>query len=232
MKITLKVQKFDPEKDKKPYYKSYELDMEPMDRVLDALNKAKWDEDGTLTYRKSCAHGVCGSDAMRINGKNALACKVLIKDCGSKITLEPMLGFEVVKDLAVEMKSFFKKFKSVKPYLINQDPPPAKERRQSPKELDKFDDTTKCIMCGACTTSCPTFWADKDYIGPAAIVASHRFLFDSRDDADEERLAMMNDADSVWKCHTVFNCVDACPRNIEITKAIGEVKQKLLYDSF
>ena len=232
MKVTLKVQKFNPEKDKAPYFKTFKVEAEPTDRVLDLLNQVKWKEDGSLTYRRSCAHGVCGSDAMRINGKNALACKMLIQDCGSTITVEPMKGFKVVKDLAVEMKSFFKKFKSVKPYLIADEPPPATERKQSPKERERFDDTTKCILCGACTTSCPSFWADKDYIGPAAIVAAHRFIFDSRDQGTEERLAIMNQSNSVWKCRTVFNCVEACPRNIEITKAIGEVKQKLLYDSF
>lgn len=233
MKVTLKVQKFDPEKDKAPYYRSYEVEAESTDRVLDVLNKAKWHQDGTLTYRRSCAHGVCGSDAMLINGRNGLACKMLVKDCGSKITLEPMKGFKVIRDLTVDMKAFFKKFKSVKPYLINDDgPPPAKERRQSEADHLRFEDTTKCILCGACTTSCPSFWSNEDYIGPAAIVAAHRFIFDSRDQGTQERLAIMNDGNSVWKCRTVFNCVDACPRDIQITKAIGEVKQKLLYDSF
>lgn len=231
MKVTLKVQRFNPEKDKKPYYQTFSIEAEPTDRVLDVLNKAKWNEDGTLTYRRSCAHGICGSDAMRINGKNALACKALVKDYGSKITVEPMKGFEVIKDLTVDMKEFFKKFRSVKPYLINNDPPPATERRQSQKDRLRFDDTTKCILCGACTTSCPSFWTDPNYIGPASIVNAHRFIFDSRDQGTEERLAIVNDAEGVWKCRTVFNCVEACPREIEITKAIGEVKQKLLYDS-
>lgn len=232
MKVTLKVQKFDPKKDKASYYKTFQVEAEPMDRVLDVLNKAKWEQDGSLTYRRSCAHGVCGSDAMRINGKNALACKVLMKDCGSTITLEPMKGFQVVKDLVVEMKSFFKKFKKVKPYLITEEVSPAKERLQSPEERERFDDTTKCILCGACTTSCPSFWADKNYIGPAAIVAAHRFIFDSRDEGKEERLAIMNETESVWKCRTVFNCVEACPRNIQITQAIGEIKQEILRQSF
>lgn len=232
MKVTLKVKKFNPDKDKAPYFQTYKIEAEPTDRVLDVLNRAKWEQDGSLTYRKSCAHGVCGSDAMRINGKNGLACKMLVKDCGSIITLEPMIGFEVVKDLAVEMKTFFKKFKKVKPYLMTEGPNPPKERKQLPEEREIFDDTTKCILCGACTTSCPSFWTNKEYIGPAAIVAAHRFIFDSRDQGTQERLAIMNEANSVWRCRTVFNCVNACPRDINITKAIGEVKKKLLYDSF
>jgi len=232
MKITLKIQKFDPKKDKAPYTKTYQVEVDPMDRVLDALHKAKWEQDGTLTFRRSCGHGVCGSDAMIINGRNALACKVLVKDCGSKITLAPMKSYKVVKDLAVDMKDFFKKFKSVKPYLINEEAPPPKERLQTPKERARFDDTTKCILCGACTTSCPSFWANPNYVGPAAIVAAHRFIFDSRDQGSKERLEIMNEEDGVWRCRTVFNCVEACPRDIEITKAIGEVKQKLFYDSF
>lgn len=232
MNVTLKIQKFDPEKDKAPSYKTYQVDVDPMDRVLDALHKAKWEQDGTLTFRRSCGHGVCGSDAMCINGKNALACKLLVKDCGKTITIEPMKGFKVIKDLAVDMKPFFAKYKSVKPYLINDEPPPAKERLQSQKERARYDDTTKCILCGACTTACPSYWANPNYVGPAAIVAAHRFIFDSRDQGTEQRLAIMNEADGVWRCRTIFNCVEACPRNIEIAQAIGEVKQKIFYQSF
>ena len=228
MQITLKIQRFNPETDKAPHYENYQVDMEPADRVLDALLKVKWFQDGTLTLRKSCAHGVCGSDAMRINGKNALACKTLVQDCGKTITVEPMKSFKVVKDLVVEMKAFFDKYKSVKPFLINDDTPPEKERRQSPAELAKFEDSTKCILCGACTTSCPSFWANPNYIGPAAIVAAHRFIFDSRDQGADERLAVMNEADGVWRCRTIFNCVEACPRGIDVTKAIADVKKAIL----
>jgi succinate dehydrogenase / fumarate reductase iron-sulfur subunit len=142
-----------------------------------------------------------------------------------------MKSFPVVKDLVVDMKGFFNKYKSVKPYLINDEPAPERERTQTPQQLEKFEDSTKCILCGACTTSCPSYWANPNYVGPAAIVAAHRFIFDSRDKGAEERLAVMNEANGVWRCRTVLNCVEACPRGIEITKAIGEVKQKLLYDS-
>lgn len=228
MKFIFNIQRFDPEKDKAPYFKEYEVELEPTDRVLDGLHEVKWKHDGTLALRRSCAHGICGSDAMRINGKNSLACKVLVKDAGHKITVQPMMGFKVVKDLVVDMKEFFSKYKSVQPFLMNNDPAPEKERLQDPKDREKFDDTTKCILCGACTTSCPSFWTNHEYVGPAAIVAAHRFLFDSRDQAKKERLKILDTKDGVWRCRTVFNCVEACPRDINVTRAIGEVKKTIL----
>lgn len=231
MQITLKIQRYNPEVDKAPHMETYKVDVEPTDRVLDAILKVKWEQDGSLTLRKSCGHGICGSDAMRINGRNLLACKVLVRDCGKTITIEPMKSFQIVKDLVVDMKTFFDKYKSVQPYLINEETAPERERQQTPEELQRYEDTTKCILCGACTTSCPSYWANPNYIGPAAIVAAHRFIFDSRDRGADERLAVLNEANGVWRCRTVFNCVEACPRGIEITKAIGEVKQKLLYDN-
>ncbi len=230
MKVRLKIQRFNPEKDNKPHMSEYEVDMEPTDRVLDALNAVKWQHDGTLAYRRSCAHGICGSDAMRINGRNRLACKVLIQEVGENITLQPLLGLPVLKDLIVDMEGFFDKYRKVMPYLVNDDPLPAdgRERLQSPADRERFDDTTKCILCAACTTSCPSFWANGEYIGPAAIVQAHRFIFDSRDQLTEERLAVMNEEMGVWRCRTAFNCVEACPREINITQAIGEVKKALI----
>ena len=165
---------------------------------------------------------------MRINGVNKLACKSLVKDFGEKITVEPILGLPVIKDLIVDMKPFFDNFKKVKPYFINDDPPPEKERYQSREDRERFDDTTKCILCAACTTSCPSFWASEEYLGPAAIVNAHRFIFDSRDQGAGERLKILNDVMGVSRCHTVFNCTVACPREIQITKAIGEVKKALM----
>ncbi len=229
MKVTLKIRRFNPEKDEGPWWGEYAVEAEATDRLLDALNHVKWYLDGTLTYRRSCAHGVCGSDAMLINGTNALACKVLLKNLGDKITVEPMRGFRVIKDLLVDMDAFFEKFKQVKPYLITYGPAPEKERLQSPPDRETFDDTTKCILCGACTTSCPSFWGNPEYVGPAAIVNAHRFIFDSRDEGREERLEIMNTKDGVWRCRTIFNCVQACPRGINVTRAIGEVKKALLY---
>jgi len=228
MKVTLKIFRFNPEKDKKSHYQSYELECEPTDRVLDLLEYVKGYHDGTLSFRRSCAHGVCGSDAMRINGRNYLACKVLVRDLNSKkITVEPLLGMKVMKDLIVDMEPFFEHYRSVMPYLVNDDPPPNSERFQSPEQRERFDDTTKCILCAACTTSCPSYWANDRYVGPAAIVAAHRFIFDSRDQAAAERLRILNDQFGVYRCHTIFNCTVACPREIEVTKAIGEVKKAI-----
>ncbi|HIC89172.1 MAG TPA: succinate dehydrogenase iron-sulfur subunit, partial [Anaerolineae bacterium] len=217
-----------PEKDTKPYWAEYDVDMEPTDRVLDALHHIKWYQDGTLALRRSCAHGICGSCAMVINGRNRLACKTLLKDVGKHVTVEPLRGLPTIKDLVVDMEPFFRKYRSVKPYLINDDPPPATERLQSPEERAMFDDTTKCILCAACTTSCPSYWANPDYLGPAAIVQAHRFIFDSRDQGAQERLEILNESEGVWRCRTIFNCVEACPREIDITQAIGEVKKALL----
>jgi len=165
---------------------------------------------------------------MRINGMNRLACKTLIQDLGTKkITVEPILGLSVLKDMIVDMDPFFDHYKSVMPYFVNDEPPPARERLQSPEERARFDDTTKCILCGACTTSCPSFWANEQYVGPAAIVNAHRFIFDSRDRAAAERLQILNDQFGVYPCHTIFNCTTACPREIQVTKAIGEVKKAI-----
>jgi succinate dehydrogenase / fumarate reductase iron-sulfur subunit len=230
MQVTLKIQRFNPEQDDKPHWKEYQVEVEPTDRLLDALQQVKWHQDGTLAFRRSCAHGVCGSDAMTINSANRLACKLLMKDLGAKVTVEPLRGFPIIKDLVVDMEPFFDKYRSIKPYLINYDPEPPVERYQSPKERARFDDTTKCILCGACTSACPSFWGNHDYVGPAAIVQAHRFIFDSRDQGANERLEILNDRDGVWRCRTIFNCVRACPREIDVTRAIGEVKKLLLFN--
>ena len=227
MQVTLKVFRYNPEADKKPHYEKYMVEAEPTDRVLDLLEYIKGHIDGTLSFRRSCAHGVCGSDAMRINGRNHLACKVLVKELGSRITVEPILGLRVIKDMIVDMEPFFENYRSVLPYLINNDPPPKQERLQTPEQRERFDDTTKCIMCAACTTSCPSFWASDRYVGPAAIVAAHRFIFDSRDQAGAERLKILSDQWGVYRCHTIFNCTEACPRDIQVTQAIGEVKRAI-----
>ena len=227
MEITLRIFRYNPETDKKPHYETYVVEGEPNDQVLDLLNQVKWYDDGTLSYRRSCAHGICGSDAMRINGVNRLACKVLVHTVGTKITIEPLLGLPVIKDLVVDMEPFFQHYRSVMPYLINDEPPPPKERHQTIEQRARFDDTTKCILCAACTTSCPSFWASGEYVGPAAIVQAHRFIFDSRDRGGAERLNILNDRTGVWRCHDIFNCTDACPREIEVTKALGEVKKAI-----
>jgi succinate dehydrogenase / fumarate reductase iron-sulfur subunit len=224
--VTLKIFRYNPQKDKKWHYETYTLDAEPTDRVLDLLEMVKGHYDGTLSFRRSCAHGVCGSDAMRINGHNRLACKTLVHDLGDHITVDPIMGLKVIKDLIVDMEPFFDNYKKILPYFINDSPLPAdgKERLQSPEQRERFDDTTKCILCAACTTSCPSYWASDDYLGPAAIVTAHRFIFDSRDEAASERLKILSETSGVARCHTIYNCTLACPREIQITKAIGEVK--------
>jgi succinate dehydrogenase / fumarate reductase iron-sulfur subunit len=229
MEVQLRVLRYDPERDARSHWEEYTVEAEPSDRVLDLLHRVKWYLDGSLTFRRSCAHGVCGSDAMLINGRNRLACEVLVKETGSKVSVEPVRGSRVIKDLLIDLDGFWEKYRSVMPFLVNEDEPPAdgRERRQSPEERERFDDTSKCILCGACTTACPSFWSNPDYVGPAAIVNAHRFIFDSRDQATEERLEIMADADGVWRCRTIFNCVEACPRGINITRAILEVTREI-----
>ena len=230
MQINLRVFRFDPEKGVKAHFDTFMMDVDPNDRVLDLLEYVKADFDSTLALRRSCAHGVCGSDAMRVNGRNYLACKVLVKNLNSDtITVEPLLGLRIIKDLIVDMEPFFENFRSVLPYLINDDPLPAdgRERLQSPEQQERIDDSTKCILCAACTTSCPSFWADDRYVGPAAIVNAHRFIFDSRDTGAGKRLNILNQQIGVWRCRTAFNCTEACPRDIHITTAIAEVKKAI-----
>lgn len=231
---TFRIRRFNPEVSDEVQWQDFQISIDPKERVLDALHKIKWEQDGTLTFRRSCAHGICGSDAMRINGKNRLACKTLIKDINpdKPITVEAIKGLTVLKDLVVDMDPFFQAFRDVMPFLVTKGNEPTRERLQSPEDRERFDDTTKCILCAACTSSCPVFWNDGQYFGPAAIVNAHRFIFDSRDEAGEQRLEILNDRDGVWRCRTTFNCTDACPRGIEVTKAIQEVKRALITRRF
>ncbi len=231
--FTMKIRRFNPEVGTEPWWDEFELEMEPNDRLLDALHEVKWHHDGTLALRRSCGHGICGSDAMLINGENALACKVLVADVEPKVTVEPIRGLPVLKDLIVDMEPFFKGYESMLPYLINDEQPPDdRERLQTPEELEKFEDTTKCILCAACTTSCPVFWSDDEYVGPAAIVNAHRFINDSRDHGAQERLRILSEKTGVFRCRTTFNCTEACPRGIKVTKAIQDVKRSILFDRF
>ena len=231
IRIELKVKRFNPEVDAKPHWQTFSVEVRRFRSVvLDALHAAKWRHDGTLTFRRSCAHGVCGSDAMIINGANMLACQALIDDLGTTITVEPIRGLPVIKDLLVDMEPFFEQYRSVMPYLVNTGDPGYKERLQSPEDRARFDDTTKCILCAACTTSCPIYWGNSQYVGPAAIVNAHRFIFDSRDEAANDRLDILNERSGVWRCRTAFNCSEACPRDIKVTQAIEEVKRAILYN--
>lgn len=234
MQVQLRILRFNPERDDEAHFEDFTVEAEPMDRLLDCLHKVKWYEDGSLALRRSCAHGICGSDAMVINGKNALACKVLVQDLKQPITVEPIRGLPVIKDLVVDMEPFFAGYRAVKPWLITDDKErePERERLQSQTDRERYDDTTKCILCAACTTSCPIFWSDEEYVGPAAIVQAHRFIFDSRDRGGRERLEILSQKDGAYKCRTAFNCTDACPRGIKVTKAIQEVKRAALFNNF
>jgi succinate dehydrogenase / fumarate reductase iron-sulfur subunit len=227
--LTLRIRRFNPQVSDDPWWDEFSIHVDPYERLVEALHHVKWHLDGTLTFRRSCAHGICGSDAMVINGRNALACKVLVRDVAPRVTIEPIRGLRVLKDLVVDMEPFFDGYREVLPYLVN-DEEVEKERIQSPEERARFDDTTKCILCAACTTSCPIFWADETYIGPAAIVNAHRFIFDSRDRGSRERLGVLSEKTGVFRCRTTFNCTEACPRGIEVTKAIQEVKRSILFD--
>jgi succinate dehydrogenase / fumarate reductase iron-sulfur subunit len=228
---TVIIRRYDPETDSEPRWVDYDVEVYSTDRVLDVLHKIKWEQDGSLSFRRSCAHGVCGSDAMRINGRNRLACKTLMKDLdlSKPVYVEAIKGLPLEKDLIVDMDPFFESFREVQPFLQSHQPThEGKERLQSAADRERFDDTTKCILCAACTSSCPVFWTDGQYFGPAAIVNAHRFIFDSRDDESQVRLDILNDKEGVWRCRTTFNCTEACPRGIQITQAIAEVKQAVI----
>ncbi len=229
--VTFRIRRFNPEVDTEAHWEDYVVPCYPTDRILDALHQIKGDHDGTLTFRRSCGHGICGSDAMRINGKNRLACKTLVKDLdiSSPVTVEAVKGLPLEKDLVVDMEPFFAAYREVMPFLVAEGHEPTKERLQSAEDRARFDDTTKCILCAACTTSCPVYWTDGSYFGPAAIVNAHRFIFDSRDTAGAKRLEILNDKEGVWRCRTTFNCSEACPRGIEVTKAIHDVKRAMIF---
>ena len=231
MKITLRIQRFNPETDREPHYQTYGVEVEPTDRVLDALMQVKQYQDGTLAFRKSCAHGVCGSDAMRINGKDRLACKTLIRDVaaeeGAVVQIEPLRHLRVSRDLMVDQSTFFDKFRSVKPFLINDEPVTRGERIQLPAERDLIDDATNCILCGSCYSACPVLDTRPGFLGPAAIAQAFRFQEDSRDRGFEQRLSVLDTPDGVWSCENHFECTRACPRGIKITRHINHTKRRI-----
>lgn len=230
MQVNFKILRFDPEKDKAPHFEEYKIEAAPTLTVLDCLHKIKWELDSTLTFRRSCAHGVCGSDGMKINGRNRLACSILLKNLNMNhtITVEPLPAVPIVKDLVVDMTDFYEKNKTVKPFLINNTPPPAEgERLQSNEDAEKLFEAAKCILCSCCTTSCPSTWSNDNYIGPAALLKAYRFVFDTRDEAADERLDIIDTPDGIWRCHTIFNCIEACPKEINITWHISQLKKKL-----
>ncbi len=229
--VTLKIQRFDPEKDQRPHWAEYRVAVEDNGRLLDALHTIKWEQDGSLTFRRSCGHGVCGSDAMSVNGLNRLACKLLMGRLPNTITIMPLLAFRVIKDLVVDMDPFFVQYEKIKPYLLNDEPPPLTERLQTPEQRLRYEEGTKCILCAACTSSCPITWGDPAWVGPATLVNAHRFIFDSRDQGAAERLNILSDRLGVFRCRTVFNCTECCPRDIPITDLIEQIKRAALYGS-
>lgn len=223
------IYRFDPEKDTEPHYQAYVVEAEATDKVLDCLNKIRWEQDASLAFRASCAHGICGSDAMLINGNVALACQKLIRDftTGNNFVIEPLPLFKVVKDLVVDLEPFFEKYRSVKPYLINDEPPPEHERLQSPAEQEKIEPTLACILCASCTAACPINRADPDYLGPAALLRAFRYLFDSRDTASGSRMADLDQETGVWGCKTMKWCTDVCPKGIPVTKCLTQIKSAI-----
>ncbi len=231
MEVTLEIQRFNPETDTKPAFSHYQINVQPTDRILDALMQIKRLQDGTLALRKSCAHGVCGSDAMRINGKERLACKTLVQDVvgsdSAPIRIEPLRDFPIERDLMVDQQTFFEKYRSVKPFLINDDPVEQKERIQSPEQRRAFEDATNCILCSACFSACPVMETNPQFLGPAAIVQAARFLDDSRDMGFEPRLPILDGPNGVWPCENHFACTRVCPREIKITKLINQTKRKI-----
>ncbi len=225
----IEMYRYDPEKDSKPYMQTYELELESSDRMLlDALMKLK-KMDPTLSFRRSCREGICGSDAMNINGRNGLACLHNLNDLPQKIVLRPLPGLPVVRDLIVDMTLFFKQYNSIKPFLINSTPAPEKERLQSPEQRSELDGLYECILCASCSTSCPSFWWNPDkFVGPAALLQAYRFIGDSRDEATNERLDNLEDPYRLFRCHTIMNCVDVCPKELNPTKAIGKIKELMI----
>jgi len=228
--IKFSIYRYDPDKDEKPYMQDYELTVSTHSdmMLLDAMTVLK-EQDETLSFRRSCREGVCGSDGMNINGRNGLACITPLSSLKSPIILRPLPGFPVMRDLVVDMTQFYKQYEKVKPYLQNDTMPPAKERLQSPEDRSKLDGLYECILCACCTSSCPSFWWNPDkFIGPAGLLQAYRFIADSRDTATEQRLAELDDAFSLFRCRSIMNCVDVCPKGLNPTKAIGEIRSEML----
>ena len=222
-----KIFRYDPDKDEKPYMQDIKVGLESTDRMLlDALLKIKGTVDDSIAIRKSCREGVCGSDAMNINGKNGLACITNLNDLREPIVLKPLPGLPVIRDLIVDMTQFFKQYESIEPYLQNSSVPPEKERKQSPQQREELDGLYECILCACCSTSCPSFWWNPDkFVGPAGLLQAYRFIADSRDNSTAERLDNLEDPYRLFRCHTIMNCVDVCPKGLNPTKAIGKIKE-------
>ena len=223
---TFHIYRYDPDADARPRMQTLQLEVDSGDRMLlDMLIKLK-SIDPSLSFRRSCREGVCGSDAMNVNGKNRLACVTKIAELPGHVTIRPLPGLPVIRDLIVDMTQFFKQYHSIKPYLINADPPPERERLQSPPEREELNGLYECILCACCSTSCPSFWWNPDkFVGPAGLLQAYRFIADSRDQATAERLDNLEDPYRLFRCHTIMNCVDVCPKGLNPTRAIGKIKE-------
>jgi len=227
MKCHFTVYRFDPKADKIPRYQEYAVDAEPTDKILDCLNKIRWEQDPTLTYRYSCAHGICGSDALMINGRIELACQKLVHDfkTGNNFVIEPLPFFEVVKDLIVDLEPFFEKYRQVQPYLIPGKKKPGKEFIQQAENQEFIEPALRCILCAACTAACPMNRARPDYLGPAALLRAFRYIFDSRDNRTRQRLQKIDAEEGIWGCKTIWWCTEVCPKEIPITQCLGQIKR-------
>ncbi len=224
-KYRFRIKRFDPDRDSSHRWEEFDVELEPLERLLDGLIRIKDHMDGSLTFRRSCAHGICGSCAMKINGKNRLACQTLVKEMPETIEFEPLPAFPVIKDLVVDMEPFFGMNDGVLPHLVNNEPPPERERLQSPEDQHRILPAITCILCGCCTSSCPSYWADRKYLGPAAILKAARFILDTRDRAADERLTLLTRPHGIWRCHSIYNCVEVCPKEIDITGHISMMKR-------
>ncbi len=226
MNVTLRVFRFDPDKDTAPRSQDYQVEVETFNTILDALTKVRFTKDGTLSFRRACSHAICGSCAMTVNHESRLACQTLVKDCHPEkpIVIEPLRSFPVVRDLVVDMDRFYEKIGRIQPWFESELPAPYEERLQSEADQLLLDEAASCILCGSCISSCPSFWADDDYLGPAVLLKAYRFIADSRDTCGAVRLARVSDRDGLWRCHNIANCMEACPKEIKLTHWINRLK--------
>ena len=231
MKVAFKIYRFNPQTDNEPHYDTFTVEADPNERILDCLNRIRWQQDPTLAFRMSCAHGICGSDGLTINSQSALACQKLVKDYdyAREILVEPLRYFCVVKDLIVDLKPFFERIKSITPQTTPATVNSEKERVQSPEERSRFDDALKCILCGCCYGACPVMTEqDEDFVGPAAVLREQRYIYDSRTADAKERLEILKKPHGIWACKSYFMCTVVCPKNIKVTKAILRTKKKII----
>ena len=227
--MKFRIYRFNPEVDSKPRMQEYDIEVEPGMMLLAALLKIKDELDETLSFRRSCGEGVCGSDGMNINGTNGLACITPVSSLKEPVAINPLPGLPVIRDLIVDMDQFYQNYREIKPYLIVKDPMPEVELPQTPAQREKLDGLYECILCACCSTQCPSFWWNPDkFMGPAALLQAARFIEDSRDQATEERLVDLEGPFKLFRCHTIMNCVQVCPKGLNPTKAIGEIKKRMV----